>query len=57
MYEDVTFEAILQRMLDRIPSTQNKREGAVIFDATAPAAYEIQNASDITKITASPKEI
>lgn len=41
---DESYETIHQRMLDRIPSTQNKREGAVIFDATAPAAYEIQNA-------------
>lgn len=41
MYEDITYEAILQRMLDRIPDTIDKREGSVIWDALAPAAIEI----------------
>lgn len=44
MFEDVTYEGILKRMLDRIPSNQNKREGAVIYDSTAPAAAELENA-------------
>lgn len=43
MYEDVTFEVILQRMLDRIPDTMDKREGSIIYDALAPAAVELQN--------------
>lgn len=43
MYENVTFESILQRMLDRIPNTFDKREGSVIYDALAPAAVELQN--------------
>ena len=42
MFEDVTYEDILQRMLDRVPSTVDKREGSVIYDALAPAAVELQ---------------
>lgn len=37
----MTFEEILQRMLDRVPDTFDKREGSVIYDALAPAAYEL----------------
>ena len=43
MFGDITYEDILQRMLDRIPDTMDKREGSVIYDALAPAAVEIQN--------------
>ena len=43
MYESVTYEEILQRMLDRIPDTVDKREGSIIYDALAPAAVELQN--------------
>lgn len=43
MYENVTFESILKRMLDRIPNTFDKREGSVIYDALATAAIEFQN--------------
>lgn len=41
MYEDMTYEVILQRMLDRISDTMDKREGSVIYDALAPAAAEL----------------
>ena len=41
MYEEMTFEAILERMLNRIPDSLDKREGSVIYDAIAPAALEI----------------
>lgn len=41
MYENLTYEDILQRMLNRIPNTIDKREGSVIFDALAPAAAEL----------------
>lgn len=44
MYESVTFETIMERMLKRVPSTMDKREGSVIWDALAPAAIELQNA-------------
>lgn len=43
MYEHVTFETIMERMLARVPSTMDKREGSVIWDALAPAAIELQN--------------
>lgn len=43
MYENVTFETILERMLARVPSTMDKREGSIIWDALAPAAIELQN--------------
>ncbi len=42
MYEKITFETILQRMLDRIPASFDKREGSIIYDALAPAAVELQ---------------
>ena len=42
MYENITFETILQRMLDRIPASFDKREGSIIYDALAPAAVELQ---------------
>lgn len=41
-YEDITYEVILQRMLDKIPSNMDKREGSIIYDALAPAAIELQ---------------
>ncbi len=37
----MTYEVILQRMLDRVPDTMNKREGSIIYDALAPAAVEL----------------
>ena len=40
MYEDQTFEAIMKRMLDRIPDTMDKRESSPIYAALAPAAVE-----------------
>lgn len=42
MYENITYEDILQRMLDRIPNSMDKREGSIIYDALAPAAVELQ---------------
>lgn len=43
MYEDITYEQILKRMLDRVPNDLDKREGSVIYTALAPAAAEMQN--------------
>lgn len=37
----MTFEEIMQRMLDRIPDDTDKREGSVIYDALAPCAVEL----------------
>lgn len=44
MYEDMTFDTLLERMLNRIPDSFDKREGSVIYDAVAPAALEIAQA-------------
>ena len=40
MYEDLTQDAILKRMLDNVSSDVDKREGSLIYDATAPASIE-----------------
>lgn len=42
MYEHMTYETILNRMLDKIPSNMDKREGSIIYDALAPCAIEMQ---------------
>ena len=42
MYEDITYETILKRMLERVPNTLDKREGSIIYDALAPAAMELK---------------
>jgi Uncharacterized homolog of phage Mu protein gp47 len=39
--EDQTYEAILQRMLDRLPSDLDKSEGSFVWDALSPAAIEL----------------
>lgn len=40
-FSNETFELILQRMLDRLPSDIDKREGSVAYDMLAPAAAEL----------------
>jgi len=42
MYENVTYESILERMLDRVPDKFDKREGSVIWDTHSPTAIELQ---------------
>ena len=42
MYENITVDDILQRMLNRIPNSFDKREGSIIYDALAPAAVELK---------------
>lgn len=42
MFEDMSYKGLLERMLARVPETFDKREGAVIYDALAPAAMELQ---------------
>ena len=44
MYENQTFEKILQRLLDQVPSDVQKSEGSFIYDALAPAALELAQA-------------
>ena len=41
MYEDMTFEAIMERCLSRVSASVDKREGSIIYDAIAPAAAEL----------------
>ena len=41
MYEEQTFETIMNRMLSRIPNTMDKRESSPIYAALAPAAVEL----------------
>ena len=43
MYEHITYENIIARILARVPDSLDKREGSLIYDAIAPAAAEIQN--------------
>lgn len=40
----ISFKELLQRMLDRVPDTVDKREGSIIYDALAPAAAELVQA-------------
>lgn len=44
MFEDQTYEVILQRMLNRVPNDLDKREGSIIWDALSPAAAELAQA-------------
>jgi uncharacterized phage protein gp47/JayE len=43
MYEMITFEVIMERMLNRISDKFDKREASIIWNALAPAAVELQN--------------
>ncbi len=42
MYENMTYEVILKRMLDRVPQRLDKREGSLIYTALTAAAAEMQ---------------
>ena len=37
----MTYEEILERMLDRVAADVDKREGSIIYDALAPCAAEL----------------
>jgi len=43
MFETITYESILKKMLDRVPDKLDKREGSIIYDALAPAAIALRN--------------
>lgn len=46
MYEDVTYEVLLKRMLEVVKATDAKldtREGSLVWLGSAPAAVELQN--------------
>lgn len=36
--DEMTFDYIMNRMLESVPDTVDKREGSIIYDALAPAA-------------------
>ena len=40
MFEEKTYEKIIQDKLNRVPSDVDKREGSVVYDAMAPNAME-----------------
>ncbi len=40
-YKDQTYEAIMGRILGRVASTLDKREGSIIWDASGPASVEM----------------
>ena len=40
MFEEKTYEKIMQDKLNRVPSDVDKREGSVVYDAMAPNAME-----------------
>ena len=42
MYENITYDVILNRMLARVSDRMDKREGSVIWDTHSPAAVELQ---------------
>lgn len=39
--EQYTFEYLIESALSRVPNTIDKREGSIIYDALAPACYEL----------------
>ena len=41
LYENMTFENIMERCLSRVAASIDKREGSVVYDAIAPAAAEL----------------
>ena len=41
LYENITFENIMDRCLSRVAASIDKREGSVVYDAIAPAAAEL----------------
>lgn len=50
MYEEMTYERILQRMLAAAPDTVDTREGSIFYDAVAPAAFELAEAYIMARV-------
>lgn len=44
MFEQETFYNILQRLLNKVPSDVDKRQGAIIYDTLAPVSAELAQA-------------
>lgn len=43
MFEDMTYDEIMFRLLSNVSNDVDKREGSIIYDALAPAAMELYN--------------
>lgn len=43
MFEEITYERLLERMLGRVSGKFDKREGSVIWDTHSPTAIELKN--------------
>lgn len=41
MYEDKTYDSIMEEALDKVSSNIDKREGSIIYDAIGPCAYQL----------------
>jgi len=41
LFEDKSFESILEEMLESVPDDMDKREGSIIYNALAPAAGKL----------------
>ncbi len=44
MFENITQDYIMERMLERVSDTFNKEEGSFVYDALAPMAIELAEA-------------
>ena len=40
MYNENTYEYLMKKKLEKVPTNVDKREGAVVWDAIAPNAWE-----------------
>lgn len=41
MYEEMTYDSIMEAMFARLPDSLDKREGSIIYDATAAVSYQL----------------
>lgn len=41
MYEEMTYDSIMESMFARLPDSLDKREGSIAYDATAAVAYHL----------------
>lgn len=41
MYEKMTYDSIMEAMFARLPDSLDKREGSIIYDATAAVSYQL----------------
>lgn len=44
MFENFTFEYIMEQLLEKVDDTIDKRESGIVYNALAPAALELENA-------------